>query len=132
MVLRRNPNPPVQGWTPTEAEWRVYTLCDGRRTEEEVARESGLGEEAYLILARLLRQGLVQPVEGARELCERIVRLLEAHLGGRAKPFAERLRACDSRERLEEEALKVALKVKLTLDKKAGEALEKAIREIFR
>jgi hypothetical protein len=46
--------------------------------------------------------------------------------------LVKRLEECQTREALEEEALRVALKVKLTLDKKAGEELEKAVRELFR
>jgi hypothetical protein len=132
MVFRRNPTPPEGHWKPTPEEWRVYTLCDGRRTEEEVVRESGLGEGAYLILANLLKRGLILPVEGPKELCGKLVDLLKTHLGPRAEPFVKRLQACESRETLEEEALRVALKVKLTLDKRAGEELEKAIRALFR
>jgi hypothetical protein len=132
MVFRRNPTPPEGNWKPTPEEWRVYTLCDGRRTEEEVVRESGLGESAYLILANLLKRGLILPVEGPKELCGKLVDLLKTHLGPRAEPFVKRLQACESRETLEEEALRVALKVKLTLDKRAGEELEKAIRALFR
>jgi len=45
MVFRRNPNPPEGDWKPTPEEWRVYTLCDGRRTEEEVVRK-GVWEKA--------------------------------------------------------------------------------------
>lgn len=132
MVFRRNPNPPEGEWKPSPEEWRVYTLCDGRRTEEEVARESGLGDEAYRILAALLRQGLILPVEGARELCRRLADLLKTRLGPKAEPFVRRLEGCESRESLEEEALRIALRVKLTLDKKAGEELERAVRELFR
>ncbi|MEZ0349104.1 MAG: hypothetical protein ABWJ90_11475 [Thermus sp.] len=132
MVFRRNPNPPGADWKPTPEEWRVYTLCDGRRTEEEVVRDSGLGENAYAILASLLKRGLILPVEGPKELCQKLLDLLKARLGPRAEPFAARLKACESREALEEEALRVALKVKLTLDRKAGEELEKAIRALFR
>jgi len=132
MVFRRNPTPPEADWKPTPEAWRVYTLCDGRRTEEEVVRDSGLGEKAYLILADLLKRGLILPVEGPRELCAKLVSLLKARLGPRAEPFVNRLQACESREALEEEALRVALKVKLTLDKKAGEELERAIKELFR
>ncbi|MGC8968863.1 MAG: hypothetical protein ACP5JV_11305 [Thermus sp.] len=131
MVFRRNPNPP-EGWTPTPAEWRVYALCDGRRTEEEVVRESGLGEEAYRALASLLKRGLILPVEGPKELCAKLVELLRSRLGPRAEPFVARLKGCENREALEEEALRVALKVKLTLDKKTGEELEKAVRALFR
>ncbi|MFN3179094.1 MAG: hypothetical protein ACK41R_02910 [Thermus sp.] len=132
MVFRRNPNPPETDWKPTPEEWRVYTLCDGRRTEEEVVRESGLGEEAYVILAALLKRGLILPVEGARELCQKLVGLLKTRLGPKAEPFVARLEGCQSRESLEEEALRVALKVKLTLDRKTGEELEGAIRALFR
>ncbi|GLV47967.1 hypothetical protein TJA_11250 [Thermus sp. LT1-2-5] len=132
MVFRRNPTPPEADWKPTPEEWRVYTLCDGRRTEEEVVRDSGLGENAYAILASLLKRGLILPVEGPKELCQKLLDLLKARLGPKADPFAARLRACESREALEEEALRVALKVKLTLDRKAGEELEKAIRSLFR
>lgn len=132
MVFRRNPNPPEADWKPSPEEWRVYTLCDGRRTEEEVVRDSGLGEKAYAILASLLKRGLILPVEGPKALCGKLVDLLKARLGPRADPFIPRLQACESREALEEEALRVALKVKLTLDRKAGEELEKAIRELFR
>ncbi|MEN2981618.1 MAG: hypothetical protein ABDH20_03200 [Thermus sp.] len=132
MVFRRNPTPPVADWKATPEEWRVYTLCDGRRSEEEVVRESGLGEEAYRVLANLLKQGLILPVEGPKELCARLVELLRNRLGPKAEPLVARLEGCASRESLEEEALRVALKVKLTLDKKAGEELEKAIREMFR
>lgn len=120
MVFRRNPTPPEIEWKPTPEEWRVYALCDGRRTEEEVVRESGLGEEAYAILAALLKRGLILPVEGPKELCQRLVELLKSRLGPKAEPFVKRLEECPSRESLEEEALRVALKVKLTLDKKAG------------
>ncbi|WP_038041089.1 hypothetical protein [Thermus tengchongensis] len=132
MVFRRNPNPPEADWKPSPEEWRVYTLCDGRRTEEEVARESGLGEEAYLVLATLLKRGLILPVEGPKELCRKLTDLLKQRLGPKAEPFVRRLEGCESRESLEEEALRVALKVKLTLDRKAGEELEKTIRELFR
>jgi len=132
MVFRRNPNPPEGDWKPTPEEWRVYTLCDGRRTEEEVVRDSGLGESAYLILANLLKRGLIVPVEGPKELCGKLVDLLKARLGPRAEPLVKRLEECQTREALEEEALRIALKVKLTLDKKAGEELEKAVRELFR
>ncbi|WP_117237654.1 hypothetical protein [Thermus sediminis] len=132
MVFRRNPNPPESGWRPTPEEWRVYTLCDGRRTEEEVVRDSSLGEKAYLILAGLLKRGLILPVEGPKELCAKLSDLLKARLGPKAEPFVKRLQTCESREALEEEALRVALKVKLTLDKKAGEELEKAIKALFR
>jgi hypothetical protein len=96
-----------------------------------VVRESGLGEGAYLILANLLKRGLILPVEGPKELCGKLVDLLKTRLGPRAEPFVKRLQACESRETLEE-ALRVALKVKLTLDKRAGEELEKAIRALFR
>ena len=95
-------------------------------------RDSGLGEKAYLILADLLKRGLILPVEGPRELCAKLVSLLKARLGPRAEPFVNQLQACESREALEEEALRVALKVKLTLDKRAGEELERAIKELFR
>ena len=132
MVFRRNPTPPEIEWKPTPEEWRVYALCDGRRTEEEVVRESGLGEEAYAILAALLKRGLILPVEGPKELCQRLVELLKSRLGPKAEPFVKRLEECPSRESLEEEALRVALKVKLTLDKKAGEEREKAVRTLFR
>ncbi len=132
MVFRRNPNPPEGDWKPSPEEWQVYSLCDGRRTEEEVVRESGLGEEAYRILASLLRRGLLLPVEGPKELCQRLAELLKARLGPRAEPFVRRLEACESREGLEEEALRVALKVKLTLDRKTGEELERRVRELFR
>lgn len=132
MVFRRNPNPPEADWKPSPEEWRVYTLCDGRRTEEEVARESGLGEEAYLVLAALLKRGLILPVEGPKELCRKLADLLKQRLGPKAEPLVRRLEGCESRESLEEEALRVALKVKLTLDRKAGEELEKTIRELFR
>jgi hypothetical protein len=96
-----------------------------------VVRESGLGEGAYLILANLLKGGLILPVEGPKEHCGKLVDLLKTRLGPRAEPFVKRLQACESRETLEE-ALRVALKVKLTLDKRAGEELEKAIRALFR
>ena len=132
MVFRRNPTPPETEWKPTPEEWRVYALCDGRRTEEEVVRESGLGEEAYAILAALLKRGLILPVEGPKELCQRLVELLKSRLGPKAEPFVKRLEECPSRESLEEEALRVAIKVKRTLDKKAGEELEKAVRTLFR
>lgn len=95
-------------------------------------RESGLGEEAYRILASLLRRGLLLPVEGPKELCQRLADLLQAKLGPRAEPFVKRLQACESRESLEGEALRIALKVKLTLDRKAGEELERRVREFFR
>ncbi|TBH17554.1 hypothetical protein [Thermus thermamylovorans] len=132
MVFRRNPHPPEAAWKPTPEEWQVYVLCDGRRTEEEVVRESGLGEEAYAILVRLLRRGLILPVEGPAELRQRLAELLKARLGPRADPFLERLEGCGSRERLEEEALRIALRVKLTLDRRAGEELERAVRALFR
>ncbi len=132
MVFRRNPNPPEGDWKPTPEEWRVYTLCDGRRTEEEVVRESGLGEEAYRALAGLLKRGLILPVEGPKELCAKLVDLLKERLGPRAEPFIRKLQGCETRESLEEEALRVALKVKLTLDKRAGEELEKAVKALFR
>ncbi len=131
MVFRRNPNPPETDWKPTPEEWRVYTLCDGRRTEEEVVGESGLGDEAYVILAALLKRGLILPVEGPKELCQKLVGLLKTRLGPKAAPFVTRLEGCQSRESLEEEALRVALKVKLTLDRKTGEELERAIRQLF-
>ena len=132
MVFRRNPSPPEGEWKPTPEEWRVYALCDGRRTAEEVVRESGLGEEAYRILAGLLKRGLILPVESPRELCAKLTELLKARLGPKAEPFVKRLEGCPSRESLEEEALRVALKVKLTLDRKTGEELEKAVRALFR
>ncbi len=132
MVLRRNPHPPLKGWKASPEEWLVYTLCDGKRTEEEVVRESGLGEEAYRILARLLRMGLLLPVEDPEALRERLVALLRARLGPKAEPFLPRLEACETREALEEAALRVALKIKLTLDRKTGEELEEAIRTLFR
>lgn len=132
MVFRRNPNPPEAEWKPTPEEWRIYTLCDGRRTEDEVVRESGLGEEAYRVLASLLKRGLILPVEGPKELCRRLVDLLRARLGPKAEPLVGRLEGCESREVLEEEALRIALKVKLTLDKRVGEELEKTLRELFR
>ena len=97
-----------------------------------MVRESGLGEEAYAILAALLKRGLILPVEGPKELCQRLVELLKSRLGPKAEPFVKRLEECPSRESLEEEALRVALKVKLTLDKKAGAELEKAVRTLFR
>lgn len=131
MVFRRNPNPPETDWKPTPEEWRVYTLCDGRRTEEEVVRESGLGGEAYAVLATLLKRGLILPVEGPKELCQKLVTLLKTRLGPKAEPFTKRLEGCASRESLEEEALRVALKIKLTLDRKTGEELEKTIRQLF-
>ncbi|BAW01688.1 hypothetical protein TTMY_1296 [Thermus thermophilus] len=132
MVFRRNPSPPESEWKPTPEEWRVYVLCDGRRTEEEVVRESGLGEEAYRILAGLLKRGLILPVESPKELCAKLSELLKARLGPRAEPFLRQLQGCETRERLEEEALRVALKVKLTLDRRAGEELEKAVKALFR
>lgn len=98
MVFRRNPTPPEIEWKPTPEEWRVYALCDGRRTEEEVVRESGLGEEAYAILAALLKRGLILPVEGPKELCQRLVELLKSRLGPKAEPFVKRLEECPSRE----------------------------------
>lgn len=97
-----------------------------------MVRESGLGEKAYLILADLLKRGLILPVEGPKELCAKLSDLLKAHLGPRAEAFVKRLQACESREALEAEALRVALKVKLTLEKRAGEELERAIKELFR
>lgn len=100
MVFRRNPTPPEIEWKPTPEEWRVYALCDGRRTEEEVVRESGLGEEAYAILAALLKRGLILPVEGPKELCQRLVELLKSRLGPKAEPFVKRLEECPSRESL--------------------------------
>ncbi len=130
MVCRRNPNPP-QAWRPTPEEWLVYTLCDGRRTEEAIVWESGLGEEAYRILARLIRLGLVEPVEGVAELRPRLEELFRQKLGPRAGPLVERLKEAGTREDLEATALRLALKVKLTLDQKAGEELEKAIRNLF-
>ena len=57
---------------------------------------------------------------------------LKVRRGDPIEPFVKRLEECPSRESLEEEALRVALKVKLTLDKKAGEELEKAVRTLFR
>lgn len=132
MVFRRNPSPPESEWKPTPEEWRVYVLCDGRRTEEEVVRESGLGEEAYRILAGLLKRGLILPVESPEALCAKLTELLKARLGPKAEPFVKRLEGCSSRESLEEEALRVALKVKLTLDRRAGEELEKAVKALFR
>ena len=97
-----------------------------------MVRESGLGESAYLILANLLKRGLILPVEGPKELCGKLLDLLKTRLGPRAEPFVKRLQACESQEALEEEALRIALKVELTLDKRAGEELEKAIRALFR
>lgn len=131
MVFRRNPNPPETDWKPTPEEWRVYTLCDGKRTEEEVVQESSLKEEGYLILASLLKRGLILPVEDPKQLCQKLVSLLKTRLGPKAEPFVTRLQGCQSRESLEEEVLRVALKVKLTLDRKTGEELEKAIRALF-
>lgn len=131
MVFRRNPNPPPQDWHPTPEEWRVYTLCDGRRTEEEVVRESGLGEEAYRVLAGLLKRGLILPVESPKELCQKLSAFLKARLGERATPFLQSLEGCETREALEEVALRVAVRVKLTLDKKTGEELERMVRELF-
>ncbi len=83
-------------------------------------------------LAGLLKRGLILPVEGPKELCAKLVDLLKDRLGPRAEPFIRKLQGCETRESLEEEALRVALKVKLTLDKRAGEELEKAVKALFR
>jgi predicted ArsR family transcriptional regulator len=131
MLFQKTPNPPIERWTPTPEEWNVYILCNGQLGAEEIAARTGRSlEDTRRVLARLLQAGLIYPVDDTAYLRSRLGEVLRQQLGDKAKPYLDQLAAAEGREALKAAALKISMKLKLTVSKKIGDSFEEAVRKL--
>ncbi|RDI95802.1 hypothetical protein DV704_05895 [Meiothermus sp. QL-1] len=117
----------------------IYTLCREEISDVLLAERTGLALDVVQeILLRLCQQGLLEvvvqgpsspsPLQSAQE---RLMRALEAALGPKAQAYAAEIQSKASLGALEEYSRKLVLRLRLTISRRAAEALEAELKKIF-
>lgn len=131
---------------------RVYMMCDGRRELGEVASLTRLDLSTVSrviqeLLGLCLLEAVRAPVDiqfplqpevarpapapvppAAAGLLPQLEGVLVAQLGNRAEPFVQQLRACPDTAAVQEQAARIAVKLKLTVNKQVAEAFSRTLK----
>ncbi len=125
----------------------VYALCQQEVSDVVLAQRTGLAlDRLEEILESLRTKGLIEllaatlqespppptPNDPLAEAKAQLGQTLQATLGQQAPRYLAELEAATSLGELEERALKLSLKLRLTVSQEAAQALEAKIKTLFK